>query len=280
MADLNQQQLVLIPHAYEGELISQRSGDGYVNATAMCRVAGKDWSEYRRREGTKKFFAALSLDLGIPQDQLAVTILGTPGGDARNQGTWVHPQVAVHLAQYLSPEFAVQVTKWVLDWMTGLDPRDRIWQQYEDRVSLVHNNVPVGYWCVFNEISTLFATLITGGANFGTRMILDLSVGGCWGRFWIKQGFAEKYGDRATFDHNYPSYFPQSWSNPQSAHCYPEEALPAFRRWMRDVYMKTQLPAYLQAQVRQGKLLPSVATNAIDALTQHERARALPQPVQ
>lgn len=280
MAALNQQQLALIPHAYEGELISQRATDGYVNATAMCRVAGKDWSEYRRRELTKKFFEALSLDLGISQDQLAITVLGTPGGDARNQGTWVHPQVAVHLAQYLSPEFAVQVTKWVIDWMTGLDPRDRVWQQYEDRISLVHNNVPLGYWCVFNEISGLFATLITGGATFGTRMILDLSVGGCWGRYWTKHGLGEKYGDRASFDHHYPRYFPQAWSNPQKAHCYPEDALPAFRRWLREVYMPGQLPTYLKEQVRLGKLLPAIATNAMDALAHHERQRAVPQPAE
>lgn len=278
MADLNQQQLALIPHAYEGELINQRSSDGYINATAMCRAVGKEWSRYRATEGAKAFFKALALDLALTEAQLALTMLGTPGGDARNQGTWVHPRVAIHLAHWLSAEFAVKVSGWVHDWLLGLHPQDRVWQQYEDRISLVHNTVPVGYWCVFNEISTLFATLITGGANFGTRMILDLSVGGCWGRYWTKAGLADKYGERATFPHNYPSYFPQSWSNPQSANCYPEEALPAFRRWLRDVYMKTQLPAYLQDQVRQGKLLPAIATGAIDALANHERTRALPMP--
>ena len=33
-------------------------------------------------------------------------------------GTWVHPQVLTHLAQWISPEFAVQVNKWVFDIMT------------------------------------------------------------------------------------------------------------------------------------------------------------------
>lgn len=276
MADLNQQQLALIPHAYEGELISQRASDGYINATAMCKAAGRNWSDYRRIGPTVEFLDALETALGMPRAEMIQSVVGGNGP----QGTWVHPQIAIHLAQWASAEFAVQVTQWVLDWLTGLDPRDRVWQQYEDRVSLTHNNVPVGYWCVFNEISGLFATLITGGATFGTRMILDLSVGGCWGRYWTKQKLGEKFGDRAYFDHNYPRYFPQSWSNPQKAHCYPEDALPTFRRWLREIYMPGQLPAYLKEQVRLGKLLPAIATNAMDALAHHERQRALPQPAE
>jgi len=35
------------------------------------------------------------------------------------QGTWVHPQVAIHLGQWASPKFAVQVSKWVFEWMQG-----------------------------------------------------------------------------------------------------------------------------------------------------------------
>lgn len=278
MADPNQQSLALIPYAYQGELIALRTGDGYINATAMCRVAGKDWSEYRRRPSTKAFFEALSLDLGISQDQLASTTQGTPGGDARNQGTWVHPQVAVHLAQYLSPTFAVQVTKWVIDWMTGLDPRDRVWQQYEDRVSLVNNTVPAGYFCVFNEIGGMFAALIIGGATFGTKMILDLSVGSHWGRHWASAELGQRFGARAKFKHNYPRYFPQYWSNPQEANCYPDAALPEFRRWIREVYMEVHLPAYLRDQVRQGRLPAAIATNTMDALSHHARSRAIAAP--
>ena len=41
------------------------------------------------------------------------------------------------------------------------------------------------------------------------------------------------YGERVKFDHNYPSYFPQSASNPQEAWCYPEAALGEFRCWFR-----------------------------------------------
>ena len=39
-------------------------------------------------------------------------------GDKLQQGTWVHPQVAINL-QWLSPRFAVKVGQWVTDWMSG-----------------------------------------------------------------------------------------------------------------------------------------------------------------
>lgn len=278
MSDPTQQQLALIPHAYEGEVISQRSSDGYINATAMCRAVSKEWSKYRELKSTREFFPALALDLGLTEVQLALTIQGTPGGDARNQGTWVHPRVAIHLAQWLSPEFAVKVTGWVHDWLTGLDPRDRVWKQFEDRVSLVYDNVPVGYFCIFHESASMFATLIIGGANFGTKMILDISVGWHWGKHWKDEGLERRFGPRAKFDHNFPHYFPQSWSNPQQANCYPDAALPEFRRWLRDVYMPVHLPRYLQDQVRQKKLPADIATSTMDALTHRERIRALPRP--
>lgn len=35
------------------------------------------------------------------------------------QGTWVHPQVAINLGQWASPKFAVLVSKWVFEWMSG-----------------------------------------------------------------------------------------------------------------------------------------------------------------
>lgn len=34
-------------------------------------------------------------------------------------GITVHPQVAINLGQWLSAKFAVQVSKWVYDWMSG-----------------------------------------------------------------------------------------------------------------------------------------------------------------
>jgi len=270
----NQLTLDLIPHAYQGEVISLRARDGYTNATAMCRAAGREWSEYRRRKVTEEFFTELALGLGISQAQLTHTELGTPGGDARNQGTWVHPYIAIHLAQWLSPKFAVRVSQWVYEWMSGRPPEEKVWQQFQDRITATFDSVPVGYFGIFKESSDVYATMIVGGVNLGARMILDISVGQHWARYWRDNGLEQRHGSAGSYDHNYPGYFPQSLSNPQSAACYPEEALPDFRRWMRDIYMPTKLPAYLKSQVQQGKLLAGTATAAIGVIESREKRRA------
>ena len=38
--------LVLIPHKVGREIIEQRAKDGYINATAMCKAAAKNWFDY------------------------------------------------------------------------------------------------------------------------------------------------------------------------------------------------------------------------------------------
>ena len=109
-------QLDLIPHEYQGEVIRQRAGDGYINATAMTKAAGKKFNDYSRNEATKAFLQELSSETGIPATGLVQTFTG---GTPHLQGTWVHPHVAINLAQWCSAKFAVRVSTWVYEWMTG-----------------------------------------------------------------------------------------------------------------------------------------------------------------
>jgi hypothetical protein len=81
-----------------------------INATQMCKAAGKLFADYQRLSGTKEYLQALYSNAGIPALEL---IKVTQGGNSKEQGTFVHRLVAVHLAQWLSPSFAVQVSLWV-----------------------------------------------------------------------------------------------------------------------------------------------------------------------
>lgn len=110
-------QITIIPHTLNGVCVDQRASDGFMNATAMCKAAGKRWDHYNTNETTKDFLEALSSDTGIPASQLVISKRGNSANF--QQGTWIHPKVAIHLAQWLSPRFAVQVTNWVYDWMSG-----------------------------------------------------------------------------------------------------------------------------------------------------------------
>jgi hypothetical protein len=82
--------------------------DGMVNATMLCKAHGKKLlADYNRNKQTKEYLEELSINMGIPIIELFVTTQGKYGG------TWVHRKVAIHLAQWLSPSFAVQVSNWL-----------------------------------------------------------------------------------------------------------------------------------------------------------------------
>ena len=93
--------------------VNQRQ-DGYVNATAMCKAGQKQFNDFFRLDRTHLFLQALSKSTGIPVD-LLVQVVKT--GANENKGTYVHPKVAISLAMWISPDFEVSVTDWI---MTGI----------------------------------------------------------------------------------------------------------------------------------------------------------------
>ena len=139
------------------------------------------------------------------------------------------------------------------------------WQQFHDRVTLSYHTVPDGYFSVFKEISDILVTMIRKGANLGNTFIPDISVGQHWGKFWASENLEVLYGERIKYEHNYPLYFPQAASNPQSPYCYPDEALGEFRKWVREVYIPRKMPDYLNTKVRQGQIAARQAVAAIEA---------------
>jgi len=151
----------------------------------------------------------------------------------------------------------------------GYDPANKVpqvWRQFHDRVSLTYNSVPVGYFSVFKEIADMIVTLGQAGLHIDESFVPDLSVGLCWGQHWTKSGFDQKFGARTKWEHNYPEYFPQAESNPQPAWCYPEAALPEFRRWMRENYIGDgKFTKYINNKVEQKQLPPSFAQIALSA---------------
>jgi hypothetical protein len=88
---------------------------------------------------------------------------------------------------------------------------------------------------------------------------------------------ADSYGVELKFEHFYPNYYRQAISNPQTSFCYPEDALGAFKRWLREVYVPQKLPLYLSRLVQKGKITSAEASSGIAALEQRDRMRSLPK---
>lgn len=126
----------------------------------------------------------------------------------------------------------------------GYTPADK-WRFYHDRVSLLTDSAPDGYFIIFHEVTGLITDLIAAGLPVNDKTVPDISVGSTWGRYWTENNLEREYGGRIEYEHNYPSYYPQAQSNPQKPWAYPDAALPAFRHWFRHEYLPTKYPRYI-----------------------------------
>jgi hypothetical protein len=99
-----------------GYIIESREEDGYIDVTNLCTAGKKKFKHWNSLSKTTGFLKELSSTVGIPTVEL---IKQNTGGNG-NRHTWVHPQVAINIAQWISPRFDVKVSAWVLEvMMTG-----------------------------------------------------------------------------------------------------------------------------------------------------------------
>ena len=99
-----------------GLIIEHRKEDGYINVTNLCKAGKKQFKHWKELDKSKAYLQALSSSVGIPTSELIKYVSGS--NDLR--ATWVHPQVAINIAQWISPYFDVKVSAWVYEiYLTG-----------------------------------------------------------------------------------------------------------------------------------------------------------------
>lgn len=123
-------------------------------------------------------------------------------------------------------------------------PEDK-WHYFKDRVSILKDSAPVGFFIIFNEVAGLTVDLINSGLSVNDKTIPDTSVGIHWAKFWSDKDLDREFGERIKWEHHYPDYYPQAASNPQTPWAYPDSALPLFRQWFRYFYLTTKFPVYI-----------------------------------
>ena len=186
MNNKNQYELALIHHEIEQTPVNQRVMDGYINATEMCKAAGKQFHDYRRLNSTDDYLEALSPVTGIPVTGLIQTIRG---GTPEFQGTWVHPHVATNLAQWLSPKFAVQVSLWIADWDSGRSAKS-VPNHFRRYLTNQHKIPPTHFSMLNQMVLYLLTPLETQGyrgpelydARYSFRLDVFKMASGAWVR--------------------------------------------------------------------------------------------------
>lgn len=236
--------MVLIPHEVENTLINQRAIDGYVNATAMCKAVGKQFSDYSRLGVTTAFFEELSRSTGIPRDQLIFTTLDGPN-DGR--GTWVHPDVAINLGQWCSPKFAVAVSQWVREWATGKFKPASL-PYHIQRYIANRSEIPPTHFSMLNEmIFALIAPLEAAGYTIPDDMVPDISTGRMFCK-WLRDEKGVDTDSLPTYCHKFDDgriVYPK---------LYPNEFLADFRKHFNEVWLPTKAGKYFKE--RDPKALP------------------------
>lgn len=233
----HQYSLTLIPHEVNNSVIDQRASDGYINATALCTVAGKRWHNYLRNETTGHFLRALEAKTLIRIFALVQEVKYENGVAC----TWVHPKVAIHLAQWLSADFAVQVSEWVIDWISGKGSSAPAMIPYHIRRHMLNlNKVPAGYFSVLQEMTfILIGPLDSYGYELPERMVPDISMG----RFLCKHLRDELGIDTdalPVYLHRYPD------GRTVEAKIYPDEYLAGFRRIILEEWLPKKAAGYFE----------------------------------
>jgi hypothetical protein len=75
-----------------------RSSDGYINATKLCEAGGKRIGHWLANESSRELINEI--------------LKKTQGGIPKEQGTWVHRDLAIHIAMWVSPKFGLLVNEW------------------------------------------------------------------------------------------------------------------------------------------------------------------------
>ena len=244
MISASQAEMHLIGRKVENSLVHQRVDTGYVNATAMCKAAGKKISGYFRLKTTGPFLQALAgktgIDIGLPVARIRTTGLVQiiQGGPAHLQGTWVHPRVAIHLAQWLSPEFAVQVTEWVFDWFDGQVTYEGSRLPDHIRRYLVNRpKIPMTHFSMLDQMTLrLLAPLEEHGYIIPARLWPDISLGRMFSGWLRTEGHDPD---------SFPNYEHEFIDGRQSvsARLYPNELITKFNQRL-DYWLRTNARTY------------------------------------
>ena len=119
-------------------VITSRSEDNYINATQLCQAGNKKFGHWYSLDITKQLINELASDIEIP---ISLLIDVKKGNSVEIiQSSWIHPDLAIQLAQWISPKFAIQVSKWIRELFTTgkVELNDTIKLQ-QNRIKLLEN---------------------------------------------------------------------------------------------------------------------------------------------
>jgi len=132
---------------------------------------------------------------------------------------------------------------------TEKDVLTKSWELFQERI--LNNESPRGYFTMFDEATTIIASLIRNSIAVDDSIMPDGSLGIHWAKHWKNSNLATKHSERIKIKHNFPESYRQM--DPE-INAYPNSALSDFRTWFEDVYLPQKYPEYIKTKARNGKI--------------------------
>lgn len=119
----------------DGNIISNVDKDsGYIDATMMCKTSGKDFWRYTELEETKEFIKELIHELNvapllansaetrshITHSEQSIIIQKSYILNPKVNHTYIHELLAIQLARWCNPKYAVKISKLICNYNKGL----------------------------------------------------------------------------------------------------------------------------------------------------------------
>jgi hypothetical protein len=96
-----------------------RSKDNYVNGYQICKAGNKNFNDWINLETTKDIINELENTIGI--SSLYLIENKKDNMLDLNQEVWLHPDLAISLAYWISSKFALQISKWIRNLFSNVD---------------------------------------------------------------------------------------------------------------------------------------------------------------
>lgn len=119
------------------------------------------------------------------------------------------------------------------------------WKLFQERI--LNNESPKGYFTMFDEATTIIASLIRNNIAVDDSIMPDGSLGIHWAKFWKSQNLEASFGPRIKIRHQFPESYRQL--DPE-INAYPNEALSVFRTWFQDTYLPQKYPNYVKTKIK------------------------------
>lgn len=146
----------------------------------------------------------------------------------------MHPQVAINLAQWLSPEFAVKVSQWVLDWASGGKAKPTL-PDHLRRYIVNQHKIPNTHFSMLNQMTLrLLAPMEVNGYTLPAKMMPDISLGKMFSQWCRENGYdPDDIEHFPTYQHEFIDHRPTV-----KARLYPNKLMTDFntelQAWLSD----------------------------------------------